>query len=354
MMFDLQLFAEKTEEATPHRRQEVRRKGQVAKSSDLSAAFVLLAGALYLYWGRYTFFSAYNGLLRDCLLTPSAELDAGSFFVLAQDVLGRTALLLLPLLAICLAVALAANLAQTGFVFSTHPIQPKLEHLNPLQGASRLFSRRALMQLAKGLAKVAFVSLAVWILVRGRLTELMLAIDMGVGEMMELLAGLLFQVALVALAVFVAVALADYIFQRKDFERNIRMSKQEQLEERKQMEGDPLVRAHLRQMQRDLARHRMMHAVPEASVVVTNPTQVAVALRYRGDEGAPRVVAKGVGQIAARIRELAEAHGVPVVSDPPTARALYRQVKIGAEIPLALYQAVAEILAHIYQRQGLS
>ena len=266
--------------------------------------------------------------------------------------LGRTALLLLPLLAICLAVALAANLAQTGFVFSTHPIQPKLEHLNPLQGASRLFSRRALMQLAKGLAKGAFVSLAVWSLVRGRLTELMLAIDM-VWRNDGTVGRVVVPGCPVALAVFVA-ALADYIFQRKDFERNIRMSKQEQLEERKQMEGDPLVRAHLRQMQRDLARHRMMHAVPEASVVVTNPTQVAVALRYRGDEGAPRVVAKGVGQIAARIRELAEAHGVPVVSDPPTARALYRQVKIGAEIPLALYQAVAEILAHIYQRQGLS
>ncbi|MBC7325285.1 MAG: EscU/YscU/HrcU family type III secretion system export apparatus switch protein, partial [Moorella sp. (in: Bacteria)] len=216
----------------------------------------------------------------------------------------------------------------------------------------RFFSRRALMDLGKSLAKVVVASLVVWLIVKGQFTRVLLSVDMGLSGILDLVGQLLYRVGLGVLAVFLVLAAVDYVFQRREYQRNLRMTRQEVKEEMKQTEGDPLVRSRLREKQRRLARHRMMHAVPRATVVITNPTHVAVALRYRETEGAPRVVAKGAGSIAERIKDVARRHNVPIVEDPPVARALFRQVDIGQEIPLALYQAVAEILARIYRLRG--
>lgn len=221
-----------------------------------------------------------------------------------------------------------------------------------MKGMQRFFSRRALMELLKSLAKVVVVSLVVWQLVKGQFTQLLLTVDMGLPATLDLVSRMVYRVGLGTVAVFLALAAADYVFQRREYQKNLRMTRQEVKEEMKQMEGDPLVRSRLREKQRQLARHRMMHAVPEATVVITNPTHVAVALRYREGERAPRVVAKGAGSIAERIKAVARRHNVPVVENPPVARALYRQVELGQEIPVALYQAVAEILARIYKLRG--
>ncbi|NLW07572.1 MAG: flagellar biosynthesis protein FlhB, partial [Clostridia bacterium] len=340
-MIDLQLFAqEKTEEATPHRLQEVRRKGQVARSNDLSTALVLLAGVLFLYWRRQEFMFAITGLLTSFLqVNWQQELDAGTFISLAAYLIVEMAALLLPLVALAVLVGLVANFAQTGFIFSLHPLTPRLENINPLNGFKRILSRRALMELFKSLAKVVAVSLVVWLVIKGQFVELFMTVDMGLLASMELVGKLLFKVGLSALLVFLVVGVIDLVFQKREFRRSIRMTKQETKEEMKQLEGDPLVRSRLREKQRQLARHRMMHAVPEAMVVVTNPIHLAVALRYRETEGAPRLVAKGAGSIAERIKEVARRHKVPVVEEAPLARALFYQVELGQEIPVTLYQA---------------
>ncbi len=351
---DLQLFAEeKTEEATPHRLQEVRHKGQVARSNDLSAALVLMAAIVYLYWRRDAFYRSMADLISRMLQDGwRQQLDSGNLMALFVDLAYKIGLLLAPLLLLAAAVGLAANFAQAGFIFSLEPIRPRLENLDPVKGWQRFFSRRALVELLKSLAKVIMVGLVVWILVKGELSRLLLTVDMGLPSTLNLAGSLLFRIGLGVTAVFLALAAADYVFQRREFQRNLRMSKQEVKEEMKQMEGDPLVRSRLREKQRQLARHRMMHAVPEATVVITNPTHVAVALRYREKEPAPRVVAKGAGSIAERIKEVARRHKVPIVENPPLVRALYRQVELDQEIPVALYQAVAEILARIYRVRG--
>lgn len=351
---NLQLFAEeKTEEATPHRLQEVRRKGQVARSNDLSTAMVLLVCVVFLYWRRETFYRAMADLITSTLQDGwHQQMSGGTLMALGGQLALKVGLLLAPLLALAAAAGLAANFAQTGFVFSLEPILPRLENLDPAKGLQRFFSRRALMELLKSLAKVIVVSLVVWQVVKGQFTQLLLTVDMGLPATLDLVGRMVYRVGMGTVAVFLALAAVDYVFQRREYQKNLRMTRQEVKEEMKQMEGDPLVRSRLREKQRRLARHRMMHAVPEATVVITNPTHVAVALRYREKERAPRVVAKGAGSIAERIKAVARRHNVPVVENPPVARALYRQVELGQEIPVDLYQAVAEILARIYKLRG--
>ncbi|MDN5346762.1 MAG: flagellar biosynthesis protein FlhB [Clostridia bacterium] len=352
---DLQLFAEdRTEEATPHRLQEVRRKGQAARSNDLSAAVVLLSAMLFLYFWRERFYQEAATLLVRAFREGWREpLDVVTLPALLAGLSGEAFFSLLPFFGLAAVFGLAANYAQVGFLFSLEPIRPRLENLNPMQGLQRLFSRRSLVDLGKSLAKVVLVGMVVFQVVRGRLNDLFFILDMSLPQALAVVEKLLFQVGLAAMAVFLGVAVVDYVFQRREFQRNLRMTKQEVKEELKQTEGDPLVRSRLREKQRQLARHRMMRAVPEATVVVTNPTHIAVALRYREQEdGAPRVVAKGAGSVAARIVQIARENDVPIVQNPPVAQALFRQVEIGQEIPVELYQAVAQILAFVYRLQG--
>ncbi|KUK12387.1 MAG: Flagellar biosynthetic protein FlhB [Moorella sp. 60_41] len=352
--FDLQLFAEeKTEEATPHRLQEVRRKGQAARSNDLTTALVLLATIPFLYWRRDAFLEGMARLVGGFIAGPHREdLDAGSLAAVLYPAFREIGGMLFLLFGVAAAVGVAANFFQVGFLFSTENITPRLENLNPLKGLQRLFSRRSLVELLKGLGKVGLTGFVVWQIVRGRFYDLLFTIDMSLIQVVDTVSRLLFQVGVAAVAVFLAIAVLDFVFQKREFLRNLRMTKTELKEELKQTEGDPLVRSRLREKQRQLARHRMMHAVPSATVVITNPTHLAVALRYREEERAPRVVAKGAGSIARRIVEVARENRVPVVQNPAVAQALYRQVDLGREIPVELYQAVAEILAHIYRLRG--
>lgn len=350
---DLQLFAdEKTEEATPRRRQEARKKGQVAKSADLNAAVVLLALVVLLYTlrGYFTaqlsnyFVYILNNINRQLL----SEQNLLNLFI-------NTAVLFLkvmaPVFLAAMVMGLSINFTQVGFLFAPEAIKPKLENINPIKGFQRMFSVKALVELLKALFKIVVVGAISYGLIKGDFQKLFYLVYLDIAASFAEVAMLLFRISLNIIVVFLVIAVLDFLFQRQQFSKNLKMTKHEVKEEYKQTEGDPLLKAKLREKQRQMAMHRMMHSIPEATVVITNPTHLAVALKYNsaGRTGAPVVVAKGAGTIAKRIVEKAKEHDVPVIEEKPVARFLYQHVQIGQEIPAELYQAVAEILVMLYR-----
>jgi len=352
---NLQLFAaeEKTEEPTPHRREEVRRQGQAARSADLNAATVLLAGILVLWSAHHTFLQGLALQSRGAWSRGVAELTVPAAVNLVGGEVVAAVRGLLPLVVAALAAGLVVSFAQVGWTVSFAPLKPRLENLDPVRGLQRMFSRRALMELAKSLLKVGLTGAVVFLAVRGRLDDLFTLVYTGGWQIYEVVSGLLLRLGLVVAGIYAAVAVWDYTFQRRQFLQQIRMTRFELKEELRQTEGDPQVRARVRQRQRQIARQRMMRQVPQATVVITNPTHLAVALRYDQQVmRAPVVVAKGVNWLAEKIVKVAREHRVPVVPDAPLAQALYRTVEVGREIPPELYHAVAEILAALYRAQG--
>ncbi|MFA5536021.1 MAG: flagellar biosynthesis protein FlhB [Bacillota bacterium] len=351
---DLQLFAdsEKTEEATPHRKQEARKKGQVAKSTDLNAALGLLVVMLMVFALKDYFLKYILGFLDltlgHWLSQPLSQENLGH---LGTEMTATYFNLMAPLFIAAVSIGILSNAGQVGLKISTESIKPKLSHLNPIQGFKRMFSRRSLVELAKSLFKIILVGFISFKIIVGALENLLFLVDMQVFQSVQLVAGVIFKIGMAVISAFLVIAILDYIFQRYEYKRNIRMSKQEVKEEYKQLEGDPLLRARLREKQRQLALHRMMHSIPEATVIVTNPTHLAVALQYQSGlkDRAPILLAKGAGTIAARIKEKAAEHQIPIMEDKPVARFLYQHVDIGQEIPPELYQAVAEILAILYR-----
>jgi len=334
---------ERTEQATPRRRQEARKKGQVARSVEINGAVIFLAFVLLmpivLNLGGIRLLSAFqHGLAQ----AGSARLsDALLFSALA---------ILLPLMAGAFLVALLTNAMQVGLVLSAQPLAPDLKRIDPLKGFQRLFSRRALVELVKAVLKFGLITWVAWGAIQSRLPELVQASQMAMPHALHPLSETLYQIGLRVGILWLVLALLDYLYQRWDFEKSIRMSRYELKEEYKQTEGDPHIKSRLRQQMQKIARQRMLSDVRKADVVVTNPVTYAVALRYdRTSMGAPRVVAKGKGWLARRIREEALRWHVPIVPNPPLARSLHAQVEVGQEIPSTLYQAVAEVMAYVYR-----
>lgn len=346
---------ERTEPASPRRREEARERGQVARSADLSSAVILLAAVLALqFLGR----PLIGGLFASAasVLERLALVDGDPAGLLTQFGGAFTAVLLgfLPFVGIVLAAALAANLVQVGFLFTAKPLAPDFDRLNPVSGLVRLFSMRGLLRLVAGLLKLTIVGLVVfWTLwaERVRLVELS---GRGFEPILGVAVDLMSVLSLRAALALLVLALCEYGVQRWQHERDLRMSKQEVREELKRYEGDPRIRERRRAIQQQLALQRMLLGVPQATVVVTNPTHLAVAIRYEKSMEAPVVVAKGAEQLAKRIRESALDHAVPVVERKDLARSLYRTVDVGQSIPPGLYQAVAEILAYVYRLKGLA
>lgn len=346
--------AERTERATPRRRQEARRRGSVAKSMEVNSALALLGGTLVLYLLGGHILGGMTGIVREVLagagtakLTP---VEVHRYVLAGLEAMGT---ILGPVLAATIAFGLAANCAQVGVLFSGEPLVPKWERINPAAGFKRVLSKRALFELFKGTFKVAVVGFVVYGVLRGRMDKFLEMADWELEEALGFIASTAFVVLTRSGAVLLLLAVLDYGFQRWEYERNLRMTRQELKEEFRQTEGDPLVKARIRSLQRQLARRRMMQAVPKADVVVTNPTLLAVALMYRpGQMDAPEVVAKGARKLAERIRKIALEHNVPIVEDPPLARLLYRRVEVGQQIPVELYQAVAKVLAYVYKLRG--
>lgn len=345
---------EKTESPTPRRRKEARERGQVAKSTDLSSALLLLGGMLGLRIFAPRLISQLIGIMRAKLAFPGPSVARNIDPVALVSSVGLVALSAAgPILLAVLVIAILSNVLQVGLLFTTEPLLPKLDKLNPISGFSRIFSTRTLVQLAMNLLKLALVAAVAYFAVKGRLDQVLLALAIDGWVQVALLSTVLYEIGLQLAATLLVLALLDFAWQRFKFERDLRMTKQEVKEELRRMEGDPIVRQRRRKMQLAAAMQRLQSTVPTADVVVTNPTELAIAIRYDAAAmGAPKVVAKGSDFLAKKIREIALLHGIPIVERKPLAQALYKTVEVGQEVPEQFYKAVAEILAYVYQLSG--
>lgn len=343
---------EKTEPATPRRREELREKGRVPKSREVVSFLILAVG----FWGVFGFsarirvgfqgafeMAASNALRRDFSIE-----SAVSVLLKAMVYFGWT---LAPILILLPIVGVLGYALQGSVVLSSTPIEPDVSRLSPLKGFSRIFSFQGLAELFKALIKLVIIGTIAFLCMKAKLGDILTSPLYGLDHGLELLNRLLYSVLLPILTAVFFMAVLDALFQFWDYDRNIRMTRQELREEVKEREGDPLVRARVRRMMRELARYRMIEQVKTADVVITNPDHVAVALAYDKDEmKAPKLIAKGKGYIALRIAETAREHGIEVVQNPPLARTLFKEVNLDAEIPPKLYQAVAEVLAFVYAK----
>jgi len=343
---------ERTELATPRRRQKARERGNVARSMEVSSVVVFSAGILGLHFqGPHIAREAERLFLSVVSSLPKLDITTAWVGPMAHSVSRTLAITILPFAGLVAAAGIAAQLSQVGPMFTLEPLKPQWERISPLQGMKRIFSKRSVVEAAKSLIKIAIVgALIVWALADA--PERLLALSsMDVAASYAEIFRFLLHMAGAAAGALALLAILDFLFQRWDFEKQLMMTRQEVREEHKETEGDPIVKSFLRSMQREVSRRRMMEGVRKADVVVTNPVHVAVALQYDPSKmRAPRVVAKGARLMAARIREIAASAGVPIVENPPLARALHKSCKIGAEVPLALYQAVADLLAFVYRR----
>jgi flagellar biosynthetic protein FlhB len=351
--FDLQFFGgERTEPATPRRREKARGEGQLAKSQDLSAAVVIISGLLGIYLLAVFVWSGMISMFTSIVSHISSDyMFEGGWWILPANAALRGFLAgWFPTGALCALSAIAIMLYQVGFKVITKPFVPNFNRFNPVSGLKKIISMRSIVELGKGLLKALVL---LWVLYRAIRNEqdlfqsvMMFQLSDGAVIVMKKIWGLALRMAILLLVI----GMADYWYQKQSFEKSIRMSKQEIKDEYKQMEGDPTVKRRIRQKQRELARGRMMSDVPKADVVVTNPTRLAIAVQYdQKSMIAPVVLAKGQGLIAQKIREIAEEHKIPVIENKPLARALMMQVEVGEAVPQELYRAVAEVLAFIYR-----
>ncbi len=347
-------FGEKTHDATPHRRDKAREQGQIPKSQDLSSAAILLAAvlALAMLGGGVTKFLS-RLTVRQFTEHTVLYFDASDAFAHLRRLMWDLASTLTPLLGFFLLAAVVVNLFQVGFLFLPEKLAPKWSNASPMQGVKRLFSISNWVRLAFGVFKVAVVAgIGLWSLWNDWENVMGLA-AIEVPQTAAFIGQTLFWVAAKIGAVLFILALIDYFYQRWKHEQDIRMTDQEVREEMKNLQGDPQMIARRKTIQRQMALNRMSEAVPSADMVVTNPTELAVALKYDIEKDpAPIVVAKGAGVVAQRIRRLALEHNVPIVERKPLAQFLYKEVEIGQPIPTEQFAAVAELLRYVYQLQG--
>ncbi len=355
--WDLQLFADdqdegdKTEDPTPHRLKEARRKGQVFKSMEINSALNILAVMFLFLLLSNVVFNSLGGMVTHYL-----EGEANTR--LTQDnmpaMFGEAIILFFsitgPVLLVALVTGVASNLVQVGFLFSGTHVTPQFNKINPLQGVKKIISRKALFEMFKALAKIVIIGGVTYIFVRGFMEEMMVLVGQEVALSAQLFWHIMVRTGFTVGLVFLGLAILDWIYQRYEFQQQLRMSRREVKDEHKHLEGDPLIQSKIKEKQRYIARQRMMQEVPESDVVITNPTEIAVALRYREEQDeAPVVVAMGVEVLAQRIREIARENEVPIVENPPVARSIWENSELGEQIPVEMYQAVAEILAMVYR-----
>lgn len=345
--------SQKTEKATPKRRRDERKKGNIFFSNDAVSVVVLIAGLATLFLSMGSMADNLGQFLRSCisLVRLSQGTDAvGDLRQLLPELLWSFVLTVGPILLVPTVAGIAATFFQTKLLVTGESLRPKFSRINPLQGIKRLFSLRSLIEALKGLLKITVLLYIIYNFLAGTVELFTKYLFTDLVTACSHLAGLAFQMSMQIAVAYVVLAAADVFYQWMDYERQLRMSKQEIKEEFKQIEGDPQVKGRIKEIQRKMAQSRMMQKVPQADVVVRNPTHFAVALRYKPDrDRAPVVLAKGQDQIALRIVQKAEESGVAVVENVPLARALYASVELGQEIPPELYGAVAEVLVYLYQ-----
>ncbi len=346
---------EKTEKPTSKKQDDARKKGQIAKSKDLNAVFLLLFGGVATYLSSVVIYSGYRDMILK-LWGDGFNLEHESMFshAAAQGLALNLFMMMAPVLMAVTGIAVLSNLLQNGgMLFALEAVKPKFSKLNPLKGFKQLVSFRSLVEVIKSILKLLVVGGVVYVVLRSEQEAFLPLVRQETTQILAVIGRLALKMLLMVCVIMIVVCLVDYIFQKWQHLRDLRMSKHEVKEEHKQVDGDPFVKSRIRSIQKELAKQRMMSKVPDASVVITNPTHYAVALKYEPGMVAPQVTAKGVDYLALKIIKVARKHRVPVVPNPPLARSLYKQVKLEGTIPLELYQAVAKVIAHIYQQKRM-
>ncbi|MBZ9688066.1 fused FliR family export protein/FlhB family type III secretion system protein [Clostridium estertheticum] len=342
---------EKTEEATPKKKSDSKKKGQVAKSKELSSTITLLTSTLLLIMlGAYMLgnLKAVVTLFLNNYLTLS--LTEETFRTVLFVSMTKFGILILPIMVPIMIMGVVASLMQSGFIFTNEPLKPDLKKLNPISGFKKIFSTRSLVDLLKNLAIITTIAYVAYDYIKSNYLDIMnygsLKIDAILGVFGKLVIDIFFKIAIIMLII----SIIDFAYQKYKHNKELKMSVQEIKEEYKQQEGDPQIKNKIRQKQREMAASRMMQAVPDATVVITNPTHLAIAIKYeQGGEGAPIVVAIGADNVAIKIKELASENDIPIIENKPLARLIYKELDIGSEIPAEMYGAVAEILALVYK-----
>ncbi|MFK8137641.1 MAG: flagellar biosynthesis protein FlhB [Bdellovibrionales bacterium] len=341
---------EKTEEATPQRREEYRKKGQVAQTKELASALVLV-GACLSIWLMSGFFleqctELIQMIVKDYISSNVRLEDNRSAVIFAAK---KSFFLLAPVLVISFILSGASSLMQVGLLYNEEALKPDLKKIDPIQGLKRLFSLRSLMEGIKAVAKVTVVGFIIALIVKDELVRVPALVEYSVEQLFLLFGDITIRlIGAVGLFMLMLSAL-DFAYQKYEMEKQMRMSKQEIKEETKNREGDPQIKAKIRRIQMEMSNNRMMAEVPKADVIVTNPTHLAVAIKYEQGWMAPMIVAMGADAVAMKIREVAEENKVPIVENKPLARTMYKTLKIGAVIPRDLFQSVAEVLAYVYR-----
>ncbi len=361
-VFSLQFFAkdgpggEKTEEPTAKKLTDARKEGQVAKGKDLTASVMLLVLFMVL---RFTVgnigeriiecFNKNYTLIGDLFDSTHGEFNMQYSIQVLRTTALDMLLILLPFFAVGFIVAIVIEIVQVKWKPTTKPLKPKLSKFNPINGVKRLFSVKTLVNLLKQIAILVIIGIVVYNKLKGRMADIYKLYDIPLTAAVELLADIIFDIGTVICVIYLVIGVIDYVYEKRKFKKDMMMTKQEVKDEWKNTEGSPEVKQKQRQKMAEVSRRRMMQAVPEADVVITNPTHFAVALKYEQNKGkAPVVVAKGEDYLAARIKEAARENNVEIVENKPLARMLYYNVELDEEIPPELYQAVAEVLAFVY------
>src|SRR4051794_24165781 len=348
---------DKTEAPTPRRRQEAREQGNIPRSQDLTAAALIVGSMVLLSWYGPGLVRALRDVTQELLGSESlSTFETDDTFTRLLWSLFKVAGAMAPLLVGAALLAIVVNIMQVGFSLHPKRLQPNLGALNPFKGIGRIFGKgKGPVQFGLTLAKLVALSAAAWSAVRDRMAQIVAVQQLEFVQIFGLGAQMIYSIGIRIGIVLLVIALVEYVYQRWKIEQELKMTKQEVKDEMRRMEGDPQIKQRRRQIAMHAARERMKKDVPTADVVVTNPTEFAIALKYdAGTMHAPRVVAKGQGLMAQRIREIAVAHGVPILERKPLARALFRICEVGQEIPEDFYSAVAEILAYVYELTGKS
>ena len=347
-------FGDKTEQPTDHRRQEAREKGNVARSQDLNAAGHMIAAAFVLLMLGIPTIRSLAGLMQESLRGPAwREIDESFVMKVFWDRAEQIASGVIPILLLMIVTALFFNVVQVGFLISPDALMPKLNRLDPIQGVKRIFSIQSTVKLFISLGKLAVVITIAALSIAFSLPGFLHLSDQPPPLILYVIQQAIARLAFELAIALIVLALLDFAFQKWKQERDLRMTKQEVREELKQMEGDPLIRQRRKDAHRKLTQFRELQAVKDADLVITNPTQIAVALKYDPETMmAPAVVAKGMGEIATHIRRVAAEHGIPIIERKPLAQALYRDVKVGQAIPIDMYEVFVELMAYVYNITG--
>ena len=357
--FDLQLFSEeKTEQPTSKKIRDARNKGQVVQSKDLNSAISLLA--VFLGFTALSQFYVEN-LIGFYQYTMNLVEDTASLFTTNGIALYFSEAILmilklsLPLLLIAMVSGVVVSYGQVGFLFTSEPLKPKLEKINPLKGLKNMFSMKSIVEMVKAIAISTLVLYVAYSYILDHISELLITLELEVGSIVVVMWDLIYNVVIRCAILMFTIGVFDFVYKKRKNKKELMMSKQEIKEEYKQSEGDPQLKAKIKEKQRAFAMGRMMQEVPKADVIITNPTHFAVALKYDTQLAeAPVVVAKGKDLIAQNIKKIANEHEVPIVENKPLAQTLYKTVDIGSYIPADLYEAVAEVLAYVYSLKNKS